>query len=295
MSSIIPCPLCVAGSGKSKGHSGAHRLFTNTERKRRRQQVNRANYSKRCRHKAKNSISITPCVNDLDKSRTKIISQLQSNVRQEGYWVPQYDTNGKLKRKIFIQLYFTEFHKHYNPYCKTSLSLNKLSRTALFERHWVEAWSEFDCRRHHKKLLRAIPGMSTILGGKEWSYTKYSTKEAVNIYKYFLDICLQKHPVDIKEIVKQCKKCGSDISYLEHLIFEWNYDFNEYACYHCVDKKDFPKNKYTRKNYTVDEIIQMIRDPTKWWKEKKIELLNHFGSWCPLSDVIYAKEVCLED
>ena len=59
------------------------------------------------------------------------------------------------------------------------------------------------------------------------------------------------------------------------------------------DKKDFPKNKHTRKNYTADEIIEMIRDPTKWCKEKKIELLNRFGShynYSSLSDLIFREE-----
>ena len=125
MYSIIPCPLCVDGSGKSKGHSGPHRLFIDKERGKRRQQV-------------------------------------------------------------------------------------------------------------YKPLLRAIPGMSTILGGKQWSYSEYSIKEAINIYIHFLDVCIRKHPVDIKKIVRQCKKCGSDISYLKNERFIWNYDQNK-GCYHCDD------------------------------------------------------------
>ena len=280
MNSIIPCPLCVAGSGKSKGHSGAHRLFTNKERKKRRQQVNRSNYAKRCRLKSKISVPIISPVNDPDESRTTIISRLQFNVRQENYW-----TDGTYRGK-YIQLYFSEFHKHYNPYCKTSLPLDELSIVALEERQWVETWTEEERCYNHKKLLRAIPGMSTILGGKQWSYSEYSVKEAINIYIHFLDICLQKHPIDIKKKFGQCKKCGSDISFLEYQRFFWNYDVGN-GCYHCVDKKDFPKNKHTRKEYNDDEIIEMIRDPTRWWKERKFLLRNMFGPrhhkyrhWC---------------
>ena len=54
----------------------------------------------------------------------------------------------------------------------------------------------------------------------------------------------------------------TDISYLENERFIWNYDQIK-GCYHCDDIKYFSKKNYIRKEYTEDEVIEMIRDPRK--------------------------------
>ena len=90
------------------------------------------------------------------------------------------------------------FHEHFNPYCETSIPIYDLSIRAHLIRNSTMFWNETTRRYQHKMLLRAIPGMSTVLGGDQWSYSEYSPKEVTDIYLYFLSVFLQKHPVDYK-------------------------------------------------------------------------------------------------
>ena len=109
---------------------------------------------------------------------------------------------------------FGLFHEHFNPWCETSVPIYDLSIRAHGEMKWAMSWNEHQRRFHYKKILRAIPGMSTVLGDNQWSYSdSYSPKQATDIYIYFLSVFIQKHPVDYKSKKQQCKNCRSMISY----------------------------------------------------------------------------------
>ena len=56
---VVPwCRKCIPGSGKKKGHTGPHKKFSITERKRKRKEVNRNNYIRRCRRSKAQDINL---------------------------------------------------------------------------------------------------------------------------------------------------------------------------------------------------------------------------------------------
>ena len=126
------------------------------------------------------------------------------------------------KRDRFVEeSCFSKFHIHFHPGCKKRFPLEKLIRFADTERtmalDWYEENENYTWLR--KRLLKAIPGMSTVLGGEPWAYSdSYSAKQALEIYINFLTIFLQKHPycdVNSKKCSCSNKKCESKRSIKE--------------------------------------------------------------------------------
>ena len=128
-------------------------------------------------------------------------------------------------------------------------------------------WNEYQRRFHYKDLLRAIPGMSTVLGDNQWSYSdSYSPKQTTDIYIYFLSVFLQKHPVDYKSKKQQCKNCRSMISYeavSHHAFFALG---PEGRCVNCSQPRSLSlREKRDRDRFLLSEteITKIIADATK--------------------------------
>ena len=70
------------------------------------------------------------------------------------------------KEKVGInnKYMYGEFHEHFN---ETSLTIYDLSIRAHLTRQSTMFWNETTRRCQYKMLLRAIPGMSTVLGGDQ--------------------------------------------------------------------------------------------------------------------------------
>ena len=159
------------------------------------------------------------------------------------------------------------FHEHFNPYCETSIPIYDLSVRAHLDRNAAMFWGKTSSRNRteHKMLLRAIPGMSTVLGGDQWSYSEYSPKEVTDIYLYFLSVFLQKHPLDYKIKKIQCKNCRMMISFEErnHHIFS---NGQRRRCVNCSQRKPLSlKEKQSRDSFVPSdtEITKMIANVTK--------------------------------
>ena len=176
---------------------------------------------------------------------------------------------------------FSDFQAHFNPWCRISISLNELSRISDDERFRTVQWNEGDLRFYHKSLMRAIPHMSNVLGGQEWSYsTSYSPEQSRDIYIHFLNVFLQEHPIDYKFKGGQCqiRSCRSKISLLDRRTHALNGPTESQGCVHCcrqykrimecqediLDNSDNDRGKH--KIYSQSEIIQSIEDPFKWLK-----------------------------
>ena len=90
---------------------------------------------------------------------------------------------------------FSIFHEHFHPGCKKTYPLNDL----IFYIHWerVRALKNYEqdtYRCYRRDLSKAIPHMSAVLGGQPWIYSnKYSAKQAMEIYIYFLTFFLTKN------------------------------------------------------------------------------------------------------
>ena len=108
---------------------------------------------------------------------------------------------------------FSKFHIHFNPDCKKTFPLHELIDIAKYEKRSAirnyEGYESYSAREI-KSLLKAIPDMSTVLGGDPWKYSNsYSSKEAVEIYVHFLSVFLQKHSSEEDTSTrKPCSKCG---------------------------------------------------------------------------------------
>ena len=87
-------------------------------------------------------------------------------------------------------LCFSEFHKHFNPFCKKIYPLDELIKITHSERRRALYHYEYDAIHYQRKsLLRAIPGMSTVLGGNQWEFTdSYSAEQAMEIYIFSIDL-----------------------------------------------------------------------------------------------------------
>ena len=107
---------------------------------------------------------------------------------------------------------FSEFHQHFHPDCKKTFPLKELIQIARGERTRALDWYEkTECKWIRRRLLKAIPGMSTVLGGEPWSYSdSYSAKQTMEIYIYFLSVFLIRYPWDVKSKRYSCSLKGCE-------------------------------------------------------------------------------------
>ena len=131
----------------------------------------------------------------------------------------------------------SSFHKHFNPNCKKTYPLNDLIVSAHCERMWaLEEYEDNRFRFNRKKLLKAIPGCSTVLGSEPWPYSdSYSGKQAMEIYIYFLSFFLDKHPYhDPPRCCNECESKRSEAEFrYQWLILSETESYKLHGCFEC--------------------------------------------------------------
>ena len=237
------------------------------------------------------------------KQHNKVLEDIEKARKQHEKWIADAP---KRDRKV-EESCISSFHIHFNPDCKKTYSLNELSCNAYCERMWaLEEYEDNRFRFNRKKLLKAIPGCSTVLGSEPWPYSdSYSGKQAMEIYIYFLSFFLDKHPYH--DPPRCCNECESKRSEAEFR-YQWLilsetesyklhgcFECRQYLCKECGTKILF-KTLYRDLNNTnmfhtikcercIKIIAKMRFRPSKfvgWYQEKKRNLnikspTNNYG------------------
>ena len=188
--------------------------------------------------------NIVPVIQEMMISTAK---QYKKAVAEHMKWI----SDAPKRDRVEEESCFSEFHKHFNPRCKKTYPLNELITYTHKELMWVLQQYEENCfRTVRKRILKAIPDCSRVLGSEPWTYSNsYSGKQAMEIYIYFLLFFLNQHPYDVTNRRSRCcEECESKrsekewryqffiLKYMEHYKLHGCFECRQYFCKKCDTK-----------------------------------------------------------
>ena len=255
-----------------------------------------------------------PVIQEMMVSTVKQYCKAVEDYEKEKIQYEKWLADAPKRDRLVEESCLSSFHKHFNPNCKKTYPLHELSLDAHYEREWaLEEYESNRFRINRKKLLKAIPGCSTVLGSAPWEYSdSYSGKQALEIYIYFLSFFLNKHPYDVtNRKVRSCGECesrrseGEFLYQTEILIQTEGYKYHgcfecrQYFCKECGTKISFKtlyRDLHNTNMFHTIKCERCVKTITKvrsrmskfvGWHQQKKRDLNVKSSPKRYGDVLY--------